>query len=184
MLPGDGFEGDGNDSTSPTNPAVLALFRGEPRGFSQTHGNVFEPRLGLSYSLNDKTVIRASGGMFHNRVTLNDSTLLGGNPPFQPQVDDLEWQRRQPGRRRRQRGGNLPFGITGQDTVFKHPTSYMWSASVQREIPFGFIGDVTYVGRRGLYLQRERNINQLPLGTIQANPGVNIAALRPYRATA
>ena len=41
--------------------------------------------------------------------------------------------------------------------------------------------DVTYVGRRGRNLQRERNINQLPAGTLQANPGVNIAALRPYR---
>ena len=39
----------------------------------------------------------------------------------------------------------------------------------------------TYVGRRGLYLQRERNINQLLPGTLQANPGVNIAALRPYK---
>ena len=37
----------------------------------------------------------------------------------------------------------------------------MWSAGVQREIPFGFIVDATYVGRRGLYLQRERHINQL-----------------------
>jgi hypothetical protein len=30
-------------------------------------------------------------------------------------------------------------------------------------------------------LQRERNINQLTAGTIQANPNVNIAALRPYK---
>jgi hypothetical protein len=56
----------------------------------------------------------------------------------------------------------------------------MWSGGVQREIPFGFTVDVSYVGRRGLYLPRERNINQLPAGTLQANPGVNIAALRPY----
>ena len=49
---------------------------------------------------------------------------------------------------------------------------------MQREIPYGFTVDVTYVGRRGLYLQRERDVDQLPLGTIQANPGVNIAALR------
>jgi len=41
--------------------------------------------------------------------------------------------------------------------------------------------DVTYVGRRGLYLQRERDINQALPGTAQANPGVNIAALRPYK---
>ena len=56
----------------------------------------------------------------------------------------------------------------------------MWSVGIQREIPFGFTVDVSYVGRKGLYLQRERNINQLLPGTIQANPGVNIAALRPY----
>ena len=37
--------------------AVQALFRGEPRGFSETHYNVFEPRLGVSYSLNKKTIV-------------------------------------------------------------------------------------------------------------------------------
>jgi hypothetical protein len=56
----------------------------------------------------------------------------------------------------------------------------MWATGVQREIPFGFVLDVTYVGRLGKYLQRERNINQPAAGTAQANPGVNIAALRPY----
>jgi hypothetical protein len=49
---------------------------------------------------------------------------------------------------------------------------------VQREIPFGFVVDATYVGRRGLYLQRERNINQLPTpGVRSAN---EITAQRPY----
>ena len=120
-----------------------------------------------------------SSGIFHNRVTLNDSTLLGGNPPFQPQVTISNGSADNPG------GGtvgskDLPFGITGQDPVFKHPTSYMYSVGVQREMPFGFTVDVSYVGRKGLYLQRERNINQLLPGTLQANPGVNIAALRPY----
>jgi hypothetical protein len=40
---------------------------------------------------------------------------------------------------------------------------------------------VSYVGRRGLHAQRERNINQLAVGTLQANPGVNADALRPYK---
>jgi hypothetical protein len=79
-------------------------------------------------------------------------------------------------------GTDLPFAMQAQDVEFKHPTSYMWSTGVQREIPYNIIVDVTYVGRRGLYLQRERNINQLPVpGTIQANPAVNVAALRPYK---
>jgi hypothetical protein len=71
--------------------------------------------------------------------------------------------------------------MTAIDPVFKHPTAYMWSAGVQRELPWGFTLDAAYVGRRGLYLQRERNINQLVAGTVQANPNVNVAALRPFK---
>lgn len=181
MLPGNGFEGETASSSLASDPNVQRLFTGQPRGFSQTHANAFEPRLGATYQYNDKTVLRVSAGKFHNRVTLNDSTLLGGNVPFQPQATISNGSADNPA------GvgvnpGNLPIGATAQDLVFKHPTSYMWSAGVQREIPFGFIVDVSYVGRRGLYLQRERNINQLPLGTLTnpANAGVNIAALRPY----
>ena len=181
VLPGNGFIGDAKDLEAAKDPRVLALFRGEPRGFSQTHYNAFEPRLGVSYSLNQKTVARASAGIFHNRVTLNDSTLLGGNPPFQPMVAVSNGSVDNPAGA----GGaaDLPFGMQGQDVVFKHPTSYMWSAGVQRELPLAFVVDVTYVGRRGLYLQRERNINQLPEGTLTnpANKDINIAALRPYK---
>ncbi len=179
VLPGDGFEGDGNQLQVAQNPAVLALFRGEPRGFSKTHYDLFEPRVGLSYKWNDKTVLRASAGVFHNRVTLNDSTLLGGNPPFQPMVTVSNGNVDNPGGV----GGasDLPFGMQGQDVEFKLPMSTLWSVGIQREIPGGIVVDLTYVGRRGKYQQRERNINQLPAGTLQANPGVNIAALRPYK---
>jgi len=180
VLPGDGFEGEGSNLVVAQDPRVQALFRGAPRGFSQTHANVFEPRVGIAYALDERTVLRASGGVFHNRVTLNDSTLLGGNPPFQPMVTVANGVVDNPA------GGSggatdLPFGMQAQDVVFKHPTAYMWSAGVQREIPFGIVLETNYVGRRGLYLQRERNINQLQPGTLQANRGVNIAALRPYK---
>ena len=179
MLPGEGFEGEGNSLNVAADPRVQALFRGQPRGFSEMHKNALEPRLGMAYAVNDRTIARVSAGVFHNRVTLNDSTLLGGNPPFQPMVTVANGIVDNPA------GGtsaatDLPFGMTAQDPVFKHPTSYMFSAGVQREVPLGFVLDVSYVSRRGLYLQREFNINQLAAGTIQANPGVNIAALRPY----
>jgi hypothetical protein len=179
VLPGDGFEGEGNDLGVASDPAVQALFRGEPRGFSEMHYNVIEPRVGIAYSVNEKTTVRASAGVFHNRTTLNDSTILGGNPPFQPMVTVSNGIADNPG------GGagastDLPFAMQAQDVVFKHPTSYMWAFGAAREIPFGFVLDVTYIGRRGLYQQRERNLNQLQPGTIQANPDVNIAALRPF----
>ena len=180
VLPGDGFEGEGNDLVVASDPAVQALFRGQPRGFSETHYNAIEPRLGAAYSINDKTIVRTSAGIFHNRATLNDSTLLGGNPPFQPMVTVANGLVDNPAGGS-SGGTDLPFGITGQDPEFKHPTAYMWSVGVQREVPLGFVVDVSYVGRRGVYLQRERNINQLQPGTIQANPNVNVAALRPYK---
>jgi hypothetical protein len=177
VLPGTGFQGDGNGLVVASDPAVLALFRNQPVGFSQTHKNALEPRVGLAYTVNEKTVFRASSGVFHNRVTLNDSSLLGGNPPFQPQVSVSNGLADNPGA-----GGaaSLPFSMTGQDVTFKLPVAYMWATGVQREVGMGFTVDVTYLGRLGRNLQREVNINQLLPGTLQANPGVNIAALRPY----
>jgi hypothetical protein len=133
----------------------------------------------MTYAFNEKTIVRASGGIFHNRVTLNDSTLLGGNPPFQPQVTLANGSVDNPAGGSAG-AGKAPFTITSQDQVFKHPVAYQWATGVQRELPMAFTVDVSYVGRAGGNLQRERNINQLPAGTLQANPGVNIAALRPY----
>jgi Carboxypeptidase regulatory-like domain len=181
VLPGTGFKGDGTSLVVANDPAVLALFRDQAEGFSETHANAFEPRFGLAYELNEKTIVRASTGVFHNRVTLNDSSLLGGNPPFQPQVSVSNGNVDNPGL-----GGaaNLPFSMTAQDLVFNHPTSYMWAAGVQREVLSGFVVDVTYVGRLGRYLQRERNINQLRPGTLQANPGLTSPRCGPTRGSA
>ncbi|MCA1577971.1 MAG: carboxypeptidase regulatory-like domain-containing protein [Acidobacteria bacterium] len=156
-----------------------SLFRGLPEGQSKTHKNVFEPRVGLAYSFGEtsKTVVRAGAGIFHNRVTLNDSTLLGGNAPIQFMSGVTNGLADAPA------GGTMqtfPLVVTMQDPEFKHPTSYQYNLTLQRELPFATTIEIGYVGRIGLYLQRERNINQLLPGTRQANPGINPDALRPY----
>jgi hypothetical protein len=127
--------------------------------------------------MNPKTVLRLGGGVFHTRITLNDSTLLGGNPPIQFKVGVTNGLADQPTGATR---AEFPLIMTMQDLEFKHPTAYNWSVSLQRKLPFNLSADLTYVGRVGTHLQRERNINQLQPGTIQANPGVNVNALRPY----
>ena len=177
VLPGNGFPTSANTLAVYNDPAVKALFIGAPDGLTQTHKNVFEPRFGLAYGLNTKTILKVSGGVFHNRVTLNDSLLLGGNPPFQPQVSVSNGSVDNPG------GvggaGTLPFGMTAIDPVFKHPVGYSYSAGVQREAPWGFVVDAAYVGRLGRNLQRERNINQLQPGATLG--GANPDTLRPYK---
>jgi hypothetical protein len=177
-LPGSGWPEEARGVVeAATNPEYDRLFRGVPRGFSQTHYNVWEPRLGISYSPNYKTIIRTGAGIFHNRVTLNDSTLLGGNAPIQFKVGVQNGSVDAP---TGTTPGVFPLLMTLQDPEFKHPTAYNWSVGVQRELPWKIVATVDYVGRRGIHLQREQNINQLPLGTRFANPNVNPDALRPY----
>ena len=179
VLPGTGFpSGCQDEVTAASNPEFQRLFVGLPRGFSETHSTVFQPRIGAAWALNEKTVVRVGGGMFHSRFTLSDSTLLGGNPPLQFKVGVTNGSVDQPAGATRQ---DFPFVMTAQDPVYKHPTAYTWSASFQRQLPWATVVDLTYVGRMGVHQIRERNINQLQPGTVQANPGVNSNALRPFK---
>ncbi len=181
VLPGTGFPEEAKGRVdAASDPEFQRLFRGLPEGFSETHNNVLAPRLGLAFSSDPKTVIRVGVGMFHNRVTNNDSTLLGGNPPIQFKQGVTNGFVDAPGGAGSTKR-EFPLILTSQDPVFKHPTAWNWNLTVQRELPAATTVEVAYVGRRGYYLQRERNINQLAPGTIQANAGINADALRPFR---
>ncbi len=84
VLPSNGFPSEANGVVPAAgDPQYQGLFHDLPRGFSETHTTVFQPRLGLAWSINSKTALRLGVGVFHTRVTLNDATLLGGNPPIQ-----------------------------------------------------------------------------------------------------
>ena len=154
-----------------------SLYHCLPDGLAQTHYLVFQPRLGIAYALNPKTALRAGIGSFANRTAINRDTALGGNAPFQPQTTVINGNADAPA------GATprlFPFTLTSQDPVFKVPVAWNWNVSFQRDIGWGTTVEIGYVGRRGIHNQRKRNINQLLPGTIQANPGVNVNALRPY----
>jgi len=178
VLPGNGLPAaEGNRFPQLHTGQFDRLFHGLPEGLAETQWRVFQPRLGLAYGLNNKTSFRAGLGMFANRTAINRDTALGGNAPFQPQQIVINGIADAPaGAVPRQ----FPFTMTIQDPVFKIPTAWNWNATVQRELPGRTTIEIGYVGRRGIHNQRKRNINQLLPGTIQANPGVNANALRPY----
>ena len=154
-----------------------SLYHCLPEGLSQTHYLVFQPRVGLAYALTPKTALRAGLGMFANRTGVNRDTALGGNAPFEPQTTVINGSADLPG------GATsrlFPFTLTSQDPVLKVPVAWNWNGTFQRDVGWGTTVEVGYVGRRGIHNQRKRNINQLLPGTIQANPGVNVNALRPF----
>lgn len=155
------------------------LFRGGkyPDYYSQIRWGQWQPRLGVAYQWNNKTVIRAGGGRFFTRLGVSDSVFLGGNPPFQPTANVSLGSADNPGAIP---ANNLPLTVTSQSRAFKNPEAWNWNVTVEREFFFKSLFSVGYVGRRGLHLQREANINQPTPQAIQQNPGVNPDALRPY----
>ena len=154
------------------------LFRGVDKSYSKIHKNNFQPRLGIAYGINEKTVVRAGIGRFFTRLGVSDSVFLGGNPPLQPTVSIANGNVDNPGGTA---GRVFPLVVTTQDPIFKNPEAWTWNATFEREVGFDTLVEVGYVGRRGLHGQRERNINQLQPGTRQANPGINPDFLRPYK---
>jgi len=163
VIPGDSFPDAGKGRFPGSgDPSLNALFHGLPKTYAPWQKNNFVPRIGLAYQANEKTVFRAGFGGFKNRPAVSDSTFLGGNFPFQGYVGVSNGLVDNPG----SATGGIPTQfIQTQDPVYKLPMSYQWNATVQRELPWQSNIEVQYVGRVGLYLERTRNENQLPVGT-------------------
>jgi hypothetical protein len=179
IIPGDGWP-DAAKGRVPiaTTGQYDFLFKGS-KEYSQIH-NVWQPRVGIAYQINDKTVVRTGVGRFSTRLGVSDSVFLGGNPPLQPTIStsngsiaDLS--------NPANRVAGFPLTVTTQDPIFKNPEAWTWNGTVQRELGSATTIEVGYVGRKGLHQQRERNINQLLAGTLQANPTVHVDAQRPYK---
>ncbi len=138
------------------------------------------PRIGLAYSVTGKDVMRAGFGGFIARPGVYDSVFLGGNPPWQPMVSVTNGIADNPGAG--PRVGFPQFFMT-IDPVYRIPRSYNWNFSYQRQLTGDTTLEVGYIGTTGLYLARERDLNQLPTGTTfrPENAGANVNFLRPYK---
>jgi hypothetical protein len=155
--------------------------------------DTFQPRLGFAYAFNDKNVIRGGLGRFLTRLGVSDSVFLGGNPPLQPSISVSRGDVNAPGGASGPPAAgcnsspancvNFPLTITTQDRNFRMPEAWTWNLTYEREIAWNTTVEIGYVGRRGLFGQRERNINQLPVGTtfLPQNSGANVDTLRPFK---
>lgn len=157
-------------------PNVQRLFRGVPEGFVNSYFANFAPRVGVAWRIQPKTVLRVGGGSFKARDFLNNGSLFR-NAPNQDRVDVVNGLVDAPGGRG---GSQFPFSLGALALEYNYPTAYQYSFSLQRELPLGFVMDAAYVGKTAVDLYRVRNLNQLQAGTVQANPTINVNALRPF----
>ena len=130
------------------------------RGAYMSDMKNFAPRLGLSYSMTPKTVLRAGGGIYYVRDIGNAVFDIVRNAPF-------TIRRNEPAETFRPNlSFDRPFERTGAPTFilinqFNERSSYVgqWSLGVQRELSSDMSLEVNYFGSAGIRLRRLMSYN-------------------------
>jgi hypothetical protein len=175
-----------------TDPAVLAVPAGAPRGFYENR-HAFAPRVSFAWTPtgNADTALRGGVGLFYDRPEGNLLFGGGGNGPVNspPYVVSSQYEN---GNLGAPGGGRVPAlaplgEIASIDPALEVPRSWNWSLSVQRELPWGLFGEIGYVGSKGQHLLRQPDINQPSFDALAANAALpaaqraNTNFLRPYK---
>jgi hypothetical protein len=133
----------------------------------------FAPRVGATYRLNDKTVLRAGFGIYYNPNQMNTFTFLTNNPPLSPlylftnQTGNPVYTLDHP---------TGTASATSQPTVTtptrELPTAHksQWSFDVQRELWTGTAVELQYVGSNTSNLDRSFYNNTPEPGPGAVNP--------------
>jgi hypothetical protein len=154
---------------------------GYPKGCAYTDKNNFAPRVGVAWSINPKTVVRAGGGFFYVNSDANPLFRLAAGLPnnlaqtltigsFSPATQ----------------GFNIfgpgilgPAQIQAAGIDLNQRTSYsmQWNFSVQRELAKNVVLEVGYLATLGLKLEQNVQPNNS-----QPSTNTSVDPRRPYSA--
>jgi len=156
------------------------------RGFYRGDKNNWQPRLGLAYSLDSKTVLRAGYAIYTVPAVINGVRQSGFSQATNivPSSDvGLTFQANL--------ANPFPAGVTdppgaslGPNTfvgrqldrwendanAFQNAQAMRWSVSVQRELPHQWVVEAGYVGNRGYDLAVDTELNPVPRSYLSTSP--------------
>ncbi|MCC7153097.1 MAG: TonB-dependent receptor [Bryobacterales bacterium] len=171
---------DPRDRASLYNPATGTVSQvgtgGIPRGGYLPDRNNFAPRLGLAWSPDAATVIRAGYGFYYDQSSLAPSEGLYFNQPYYnfklfyslPQafltLSD-PWPAAYP--------FPIPVSAFTIDSKFRSPYVQQWTLNAQREVGRNRMVELGYIGTKGTRLYRARDINQPGPSPLPFNPRPN-----------
>ncbi len=147
---------------------LIAGVNGNPTACCDAVGDKFGPRLGFAYQLNDKTTVRGGWGMFYAPIYFSldnqyspglgqTTTYLASTDGFATPANSLN----NPYPNGVLQPASIATGITQQygstlyfpDQKRKSGRIQQFSVDVQRQLPWGIVAEVGYVGSRSSDLQ-------------------------------
>ncbi len=181
---------------------------GRDRGFFASSNKNFQPRLGLAYQLNPKTVIRAAYGISFVPTTQNGYTgsaigfssttpmvtsLDGGRTPANTLSDPFPTGLNQPTGNSLGAGTAIGTSLTAALHDINRGYSQQWNFTAQHQPFADWLFELGYVGNRGVHLfMYNQNLNWLPdsifdsygsrLGNLVPNPFSGIITSGPLAA--
>jgi hypothetical protein len=164
---------------------TFAGVNGQSRGLWQPDRNNFGPRIGLAWTLNPRTVIRAGYSIMYDPVGINHQSVIQTgfeqptnliasldngqhyiatlSNPFPTGIQEA------PGA---SRGLKTYLGraISYYDSGSRNPYMQRWILDVQRELRRGILLDVSYLGNRGTKLLITRQLDPIPAKYLSTSP--------------
>jgi hypothetical protein len=157
----------------------------------------FDPRLGLAYQLNNKTIIHSGFGLFHHPAAawqqypnadggIRTTTSIDAEPNKVTPLTGYQLSNPFPSGLPEPYGNSAGLGIdlgqsiAGPGRKQNVPYQINYSLDIQRALPANFVVTVAYAGSEGVHLMQPLYLNQIPDADLAQGAKLTTTVANPF----